>query len=123
MSIEPRRWGWWEILRIGLAENVCFKVKLLSIDPGKSISLQYHNFREEFWIVIQGKAEVCVADEIKTVKAGYMVHVPVGAFHKIRNVGQDDLLILELQKGEQVEESDIVRLEKINEQNEHETKS
>jgi mannose-6-phosphate isomerase-like protein (cupin superfamily) len=47
-------------------------------------------------------------------KRGDMIQIPKRAIHKVTNVGNEDLIILELQIGEEANEEDIVRLETIN---------
>lgn len=126
MTYEPvyRRWGNWEVLKQGNYGDVQYKVKFLSIDPSKSISLQFHDSRDEYWTVLQGTGEAflpkaiehsngVVLDELKFLKPGTMVSVPRGKVHKITNTGDETLIILELQMGKECDEEDITRLEKI----------
>ena len=44
------------------------------------------------------------------VSAGSVVKVPVGIKHRIRNIGDNDLIFIEVQTGEYFGEDDIVRL-------------
>jgi mannose-6-phosphate isomerase len=104
--IEQRTWGTFEIL---LEEKYC-KVKRLIIEPGKSISYQYHYKRSETWVIVQGVGEFTLDGAVKDVKAGDVLYVPVLAHHKIKNTGPDNLIFIETQTGESFSEDDIVRI-------------
>ena len=97
--------------------NETSTVKLLHINKGEQLSLQYHTKREEFWKVIKGEPEITIGDKIVTGKEGDEFNIAVHTNHRI-SAPQNDVVILEISKGE-FEESDIVRLEdKYNRQNE-----
>ena len=51
-TYDKRPWGLEEILTI----NEPATVKILTINPGQRLSLQYHNNRKEFWKLIDGEA-------------------------------------------------------------------
>ena len=42
---------------------------------------------------------------------GDTIHVPKGAKHRIRNVGADKLVFIEVQRGDYFGEDDIIRLQ------------
>lgn len=120
-----RRWGKWEVLSEGkLNRGDEYKVKLLHIEPGKSISRQYHDNRDEYWTIMQGQAtidlghdDVVAGREEMTLRftmiEGESERVPRKFVHKITNEGDETLIILELQMGKECDEEDITRLEKI----------
>jgi mannose-6-phosphate isomerase-like protein (cupin superfamily) len=113
-NIVKRRWGYYEVLDEDATISEKFKIKMLHLFPNKSISKQYHNHREEYWIVLQGMCELSLESESTIKKRGDMIHVPKRTIHKLTNTGQNELILLELQIGEKTEEEDIVRLEEIN---------
>ena len=49
-----RQWGYYRVLH----EVVGMKVKELTVNPGKSLSMQRHRHRAEYWIVSEGQAAV-----------------------------------------------------------------
>ena len=104
---ESRPWGMFE----NLLDNEKCKVKQLTIKPGQAPSYQYHFKRSEVWVVVQGTAALTLDDEVSNVSAGEVIHVPVGMKHRIRNIGNDDLIFIEVQLGDYFGEDDIVRLE------------
>jgi len=88
-----------------------YKLKQLFVTPGAKLSLQYHHHRSEHWVIASGVASVQLGDNITDLKAGEYIHIPVGEKHRISNNTDKDLIIVEVQYGEILEESDIVRLE------------
>ncbi len=84
-------------------------VKFLYINKGEEFSLQYHTHREEFWKIIKGHPEVIIGDETHHPKEGEEFLVKVQMNHRI-SAPVDDVVVLEISKGE-FDENDIVRIE------------
>tara|TARA_Y100000310_G_scaffold344109_1_gene455161 strand:- start:668 stop:1012 length:345 start_codon:yes stop_codon:yes gene_type:complete len=104
---ENRPWGSFENL---LDTDYC-KVKQIVIRPGQAPSYQYHYKRSEVWVVVQGSGELKLDDKITDVGVGQIINVPVEAKHQIKNIGDSDLIFIEVQLGDYFGEDDIVRLE------------
>ena len=79
--------------------------------PGKRLSLQRHNHRAEHWVVVRGTARVTVGDEIKTIHENQSTYIPIGAKHRLENVGKIDLELIEVQTGSYLGEDDIERFD------------
>lgn len=103
----PRPWGNYATLK----EEGGYKVKRISVKPGQSLSLQYHHQRAEHWVVVQGTAMVQIGDEEHKTLAGQYRYIPLKEQHRLTNVGQDELVLIEVQCGHYLGEDDIVRLE------------
>ena len=105
--ITRRPWGTFEVLGDGAG----YQVKRLTIQPGQAISLQYHEHREEHWVVVGGCGWSQVADVFLwvTPQSG-AVRVPRGQRHRLSNFSTGDLVVIEVQLGEWLAEGDIVRL-------------
>lgn len=103
---EVRPWGCFIILEQG--QN--YKVKRLVVNPGQRFSLQYHNQRDEHWVVVAGRALVTRNDETFTVEPNGSVFLPIGTVHRLENPGTEPLVVIEVQYGEYLGEDDIVRL-------------
>lgn len=101
-----RPWGFYEDLDSGDG----FHVKRLTIKPGAGISLQRHFHRSEHWIVVRGQAYVVRDDEEFVLRQNESTDIPREAVHKLSNHGADDLVIIEVQTGGWLDESDIERL-------------
>ena len=102
-----RPWGYWEVLHI---ENGA-KVKRIVLAPGKSISLQRHEHREETWVIINGVGRVEIGDTIYgNLRSGDSVYIAAGEWHRVTNTSDDEYLtIIETQTGPILSERDIER--------------
>lgn len=90
-------------------DNEKSTVKLLYVNKGEQLSLQYHMRREEFWKVLSGSPEIIIDDAKYEAKVGDEFEIPIESRHRI-SAPHDDIVILEIATGE-FDENDIVRLE------------
>jgi len=104
---ERRPWGAYTTID----ETGQYKVKRIRVEPGQSLSLQYHRQRCEHWVVVQGSAVVQVGGASTPVEAGGHCFIPLGAQHRLTNPGGSVLVLIEVQCGTYLGEDDIVRLE------------
>ena len=102
---EVRPWGGFEVL----SDQKHFKVKRITVDPGAKLSYQSHAKRAEHWVVVEGEAEIVLDDKAKKVNAGEAFYIPLGAKHRIGNVGTGPMVFVEVQTGSYFGEDDIVR--------------
>ena len=106
-----RQWGYYRVLH----EVPGMKVKELTVNPGKSLSMQRHNLRAEYWIVSEGEAVVNRATLLDFELPPAMLdqhdqlHVAVQEWHQLTNPYNHPLKIVEIQYGEQCIEEDIER--------------
>ena len=87
------------------------KVKKIIISPGESPSYQYHFKRSEIWVIVKGSAEVKLDGEIKEYSVGDVVKVMEEQKHQPKNIGDEDLIFIEIQLGEYFGEDDIKRID------------
>ena len=106
-SFENRPWGKFE----NLFDDMYCKVKRLIVNPQKRLSLQYHNFRSEHWLVVNGTATVYLDGKHLTLTKGQSIDVPLKSPHYIENKEKKDLIIIETQLGSYFGEDDIIRLD------------
>jgi cytidyltransferase-like protein len=105
-----RDWGYYRILHEdGMGANLKTKVKELTLDPGKSISLQRHKFRREYWVVTSGTATIEIEGQSRTLGIHEDVEIPTGWWHKLSNKTTMPLRMVEIQTGLKCEEEDIER--------------
>jgi mannose-6-phosphate isomerase-like protein (cupin superfamily) len=104
-GFERRPWGGFETLE----EGPGYKVKRLVVQPGHRISLQRHRFRAEHWVIVAGAPRIVVAGKVRRLKPYATVDVPRGAWHRIENSGRRPVVVIEVQHGPRVAESDIIR--------------
>jgi mannose-1-phosphate guanylyltransferase/mannose-6-phosphate isomerase len=88
-----------------------FRVKRIIVEPGAQLSLQLHHHRSEHWVIVRGTALVRVHDETQLRRENENVFVPEGAKHRVANVGNIPLELIEVQLGSYLGEDDIVRFE------------
>jgi mannose-1-phosphate guanylyltransferase/mannose-6-phosphate isomerase len=105
MYTEERPWGKFSTLQKGDG----YKVKCIEINPGQSISLQYHKDRYEDWIIVGGGGVVCNGDKTRNCIVGDRFHIAPMKIHRATG-GPNGLKFIEVQRGS-CDENDIVRLE------------
>ena len=108
-----RPWGYYRVLHEHGKE---VKLKELTVEPGRSLSMQRHDRRSEFWFVAQGQATVYTVDQRKTDADligvfGEHQYVFIGRdqWHQLCNEGTEPLRLIEIQYGEECTELDITR--------------
>jgi mannose-6-phosphate isomerase-like protein (cupin superfamily) len=107
MERGDRPWGYYLVLH----EDAGYKVKQFVVKPGSRLSLQRHRHRAEHWQVVRGEAAVTRGKEFSRLLPGKSIDIPLGALHRVANVGKEDLVIIEVQMGEYLGEDDIERFE------------
>jgi mannose-6-phosphate isomerase len=111
-AFDPRRvekpWGW-ELI---WAETDAYAGKILFVKAGESLSLQFHNEKDESWYVLEGRARVELGAkgegliEQGVVVAGAAFRFRPGTVHRVRAL--EDTRILEVSTPQL---DDVVRLE------------
>ena len=102
-----RPWGWFETV----SEVPGNKIKRILVLPGQQISLQKHHQRSEHWVVVQGTARVTLGDMVFDLATAEHCDIAVGQVHRIANVTEWPVEIVEVQFGSYLGEDDIVRLQ------------
>ena len=102
-----RPWGWYDSIDSGGK----FKVKRICVKSGASLSLQLHHHRSEHWIVVSGVAEVTRGNDVFILRENESTFIRAGQVHRLRNLGDIELELIEVQSGDYLGEDDIVRLE------------
>jgi D-beta-D-heptose 7-phosphate kinase/D-beta-D-heptose 1-phosphate adenosyltransferase len=107
-----RQWGYYRILH---EDGPTVKLKELTVDPGKALSMQRHHKRNEFWFVSQGTATVYtlnVSTDLELLgeyKTHQHIWIDHRQWHQLRNETNEPLKIIEIQYGENCIEEDIER--------------
>ncbi len=104
---DHRPWGFFEVL----SDRADHKVKRITVYPGKRLSLQRHQRREEHWFFIQGEAVVTLGDQEIPLREGQSIEIPLRAIHRVANPGTVNAVFIEVQRGDYFGEDDIERLE------------
>lgn len=104
-----RPWGYYEIL----AEGPAFKVKRLMVKPGAKLSLQKHQHRAEHWVVVAGQAEVVNHQQTIHLSVNQSTYIPKNTLHRLSNISDEPLYVIEVQSGHYLGEDDIQRFDDI----------
>ena len=70
-----------------------------------------HKFRTEHWIEVSGKAKVQINNEEKTLVQNESTYIPAKTKHRLSNIYEEDLILIEVQSGSYLGDDDIVRFE------------
>ena len=104
---EYRPWGSFHII----AKGTGYQIKEMNIKPGKKQSLQRHKNRSEYWQVIDGSGMVYLEDSKFKLEKNDNIFIPQGDLHRLENIGNNLLTLVEIQIGEKISEDDIERIE------------
>lgn len=108
-----RQWGYYRVLHEQGRE---VKLKELTVDPGKCLSMQRHKDRGEHWFVAEGTASVYTLNDASTDVLLHGVfnkfeslHISKQSWHQLCNEADVPLKIIEIQYGDNCIEDDIER--------------
>lgn len=85
-------------------------IKIITVEPGGRLSLQYHDGRDEFWVVLDAGLEITVGERAWLAAPNEEIFIPRKAAHRVRNVGTSPARFMEIWIGHS-SEADIVRLQ------------
>lgn len=105
-----RQWGYYRVLH----EVPGVKVKELTVEAGKSLSMQRHQFRSEYWLVSEGAAVVNRWHEDYDLPPVLLNKhdeycITTNEWHQLTNPYDVPVRVVEIQYGERCEEEDIER--------------
>ena len=107
-----RQWGYYRVLHENGPE---VKVKELTVEPKKYLSMQRHNSRLELWFVAEGTATVYTInnssdEELDGVYEKFRnIHIATNQWHRLANETDKPLKLIEIQYGNKCIEEDIER--------------
>jgi mannose-6-phosphate isomerase len=102
---EQRPWGGFR----RYTHNQISTVKIITVNPGEILSLQYHHHRDELWVALDRGLRVTLGGETWEPKPYEEIYIPRGKHHRMAGVGKKPSRWLEISFGE-FDENDIVRL-------------
>jgi mannose-6-phosphate isomerase-like protein (cupin superfamily) len=107
--IVGKPWGTYKVIY----EDAGMVIKIIHVLPGHRLSLQKHKFRDEHWIILEGIATIrkylTLVEEFEWGKNA-CIHIPKNAWHRLSNKTTKNLYVLEIQRGNCLED-DIERRE------------
>jgi len=108
-NVYYRPWGRY----VNLFEGKGFLIKELFVKPKGILSLQKHHHRSEHWLVTHGNPKITLNKDNFSKKQNDHIFIPLEAVHRIQNVGNKSVKIIEAQVGSILKESDIVRFQDV----------
>ncbi|MCR4396521.1 MAG: phosphomannose isomerase type II C-terminal cupin domain [Candidatus Saccharicenans sp.] len=105
---EERPWGKFRSYPHRLASSL----KIITVNPGGLLSLQYHQHRSEYWIILDPGLEITLGSKTWQPQPGEEIFIPAGTPHRLKGLGPEPARVMELWLGDSGEE-DIVRLDDI----------
>lgn len=107
-EIDFRPWGHYEVIH----SQPFVKVKRIVVKPRGRLSYQYHDQRNEDWIITRGTAKITLDDDEVWRTEGERIRIRVGQRHRVENPSFDNVLeFIEVQTGTYFGEDDIVRVD------------
>jgi len=104
-----RPWGYYRVIH----EVMGTKVKELTLDPGKSLTMQRHWDRNEHWHVAEGRCQVDFEDSTTKSHINLKQHdqftIKLECWHQLHNPYDVPCKIVEIQYGIACDEDDIER--------------
>ena len=104
---ERRPWGSFE----SLASGQGFQVKRIVVNPRSSLSLQSHQHRAEHWVMLTGVGRVECDEKVIDLQPNESTFIPKGSKHRLSNLGDAPIELIEVQVGDYLGEDDIERYE------------
>ncbi len=104
-----RPWGWYKTI----AQDAGFQAKVIHVIPGGRLSLQSHKQRAEHWVVVKGVASITIDDSVQTYHVNESVYIPTQAKHRLENLSDTPVEIIEVQVGPYLGEDDIIRYDDV----------
>ena len=98
-----RQWGMHEIL----SATEHYKVKKVTIYPKMSMKLHKHEHRLESWTIVEGTATIQIGNEVKEYTKNDTVSVPIGVSHRVSNLTDSNVIIIETGIGEIMSEAEF----------------
>ena len=105
---DHRPWGKFRSYPIDAVSSL----KVITVNPGGTLSLQYHTNRREYWVVLDPGLEVTVGDQTWQAQPGEEIFIPAQAPHRLACRGEFPARIMEIWLGDS-SEKDIVRLDDV----------
>ena len=106
-QVVYRPWGNYRTLVAGAG----FKVKKITVNSGAKLSTQRHQHRAEHWVVVSGIADVRIDEQTLTLNHDQSCYIAAKQIHSLANNQKEPLIVIEVQTGAVLDESDIERFD------------
>ena len=90
VEIKPEE----DVAMLEIARSDTQSVHLVFMPVGKKVRAHYHKERDEFYVVLQGRAKLRIKNDIYEVGEGHVAFIPRGTIHGIESIGVDPLIVI-----------------------------
>lgn len=97
-----KSWGSFQVIDVE-SESITIKITL---NPGHQMNYHSHDRRDEVWTVVAGSGETIVDGMEQEVSPGDVVTMQAGCRHTLINTGHDELQVIEVQLGKDIDVKD-----------------
>ena len=77
---EVRPWGKFR----SYPHRAAGSLKIITVSPGRALSLQYHRRRSEFWVVLDAGLEMTLGKRVWRPKRGEEIFIPSRMPHRLQ---------------------------------------
>ena len=99
-----RQWGNYTVLE----QDRTHYVRKVTVRPGRTIYAHSHEARTENWVVLEGECRLTLEEEMTVRKAPFSVHIPEKTSHQISNIGDSNLIFIEVAYGECIADEEVL---------------
>ena len=103
IMFAEKSWGYYRVLDV---EENSMTIKV-TLKAGHRMNYHSHAHRKEIWTVISGKGRAIIDGEIREIRPGNVLHMPIGCKHTV--IADTDLKIIEEQLGKHIHVKDKVK--------------
>lgn len=103
IMFAEKSWGYYRVLDV---EENSMTIKV-TLKAGHRMNYHSHAHRKEIWTVISGKGRAIIDGEIREIRPGNVLHMPIGCRHTV--IADTDLKIIEEQLGKHIHVKDKVK--------------
>ena len=83
-----------DVAMLEIARSDTQSVHLVFMPVGRKVRAHYHKERDEFYVILQGRAKLRIKNDIYEVGEGYVAFIPRGTIHGVESTGADPLVLI-----------------------------
>ncbi len=103
IMFAEKSWGYYRVLDV---EENSMTIKV-TLKAGHQMNYHSHAQRKEIWTVISGEGRAIIDGEVREIRPGNVLHMPIGCKHTV--IADTDLKIIEEQLGKHIHVKDKVK--------------
>lgn len=105
-NISSQIWG--DYVNLFNNNEKKYQVKNVILQKNKKIPLQSHTKTCKHWIICSGKGKFQLEDKYIILSGNAHIFIPIDAKHSIENISEEEIDIIEIKMGDQIDEDDVI---------------